>query len=98
MVLFDQVRQWADDRNLLLGSTPQAQMLKTMEELGETAAAIARGNLEGVQDGIGDCVVCLTILAAQHGLTLEDCLATAWDAIKDRQGRMVDGIFIKEAA
>ena len=26
-----------------------------------------------------------------------DCLETAWIDIKDRKGKMVDGIFVKEA-
>ena|SRR5687767_1417463 len=94
---FDNIRAWARARNLISGSTPHAQMLKTVEELGETAGAIARGNLSGVKDGIGDCIVCLTILAAQHDMDIEDCIAAAWEEIKDRKGRMENGVFIKES-
>jgi NTP pyrophosphatase (non-canonical NTP hydrolase) len=71
-------------------------MMKTMEELGETAAAIARGKVDGVMDGIGDTVVCLTILAAQHGIYIEDCIEAAYDQIKDRTGRVVDGVFVRD--
>lgn len=35
-------------------------------------------------------------LAHNHNLTLAECLDAAWDEIKDRKGRMVDGVFIKE--
>lgn len=93
---FENIRRWASDRNLIDGSNPQAQMLKTMEELGETAAGVARGNVDSVKDGIGDCVVCLTILAAQYNMAIEDCIAAAWNEIKDRKGRMQNGVFIKE--
>jgi hypothetical protein len=48
-------------------------------------------------DGIGDAVVVLTILAAQHGVTIEECIDAAWDEIKDRKGRMIDGVFVKES-
>jgi len=41
--------------------------------------------------------VVLTILSAQLGFTVEEAIAHAWSEIKDRRGRMVDGIFVKEA-
>lgn len=93
---FVNIRRWASDRNIIAGATPQAQMLKMTEELGELAAGIARGNEELIKDSIGDCVVVLTILAAQHGLTIEECSAAAYNEIKDRRGRMVNGVFVKE--
>lgn len=90
------IRSWAFDRNLIEGSNSQAQMVKLMEEMGELAAGIARKNIPDIVDGIGDCVVVLTILAAQNGLSIEGCIIDAYDTIKDRKGRMVDGVFIKE--
>lgn len=94
---FDLIRQWASSRNLILGSFPEAQMVKLMEEVGELAAGIARHKDDAIKDGLGDAVVVLTILAAQCGMHLEDCIEAAWLEIKDRKGRMVDGVFIKEA-
>jgi len=49
-----------------------------------------------IADSIGDCVVALTILAAQNGLQIEDCIAQAYDEIKYRRGVMKDGVFVKE--
>lgn len=94
MSVFEDIVSWADDRNLVAGATRQAQMLKLTEEMGELAADIARGR--DVRDSIGDCVVVLTILAAQSGTTIERCARLAYEEIKDRKGRMVDGIFVKE--
>jgi len=91
------IRQWAADRNLIEGATSQAQTVKLFEEGGEVAHAVARGDRDGLKDGIGDMVIVLTILAAQNGLTLEECVAAAYDEIKDRTGRMVDGIFVRDA-
>lgn len=93
----DRIRAWASDRNLIEGATSQAQCVKLFEEGGEVAHAVARGNRDALKDGIGDMVVVLTILAAQNGLTLEECVAAAYNEIEGRTGRMVDGVFVKDA-
>ena len=98
MTTFDNIRAWAEARNLIKGATQQAQMLKFTEEVGELAASIARNNEDGVVDAIGDCVVCLTILAAQRGWDIEECILSAYNEIKDRKGKMVDGVFVREVA
>lgn len=96
MEIFNFIRQWASQRNLIVGATSQAQMLKLFEEGGELAAAIARNKKEEISDGIGDMIVVLTILAAQNNMNIEDCIKNAYNEIKDRKGKMVDGIFVKE--
>lgn len=93
---FENIRQWAEDRNLIDGSAPEKQMLKLTEEVGELAAAIARGNHEEAKDAIGDAIVVLTILAAQLGFPVEICITYAWNSIKHRKGKMIEGIFVKE--
>lgn len=94
---FEDIRNWAEDRNLIEGSDPKSQMLKLTEELGELAHAIARDNKSEIVDALGDLIVVATILAAQYDWAVEECIEHAWHEIKDRKGRMVDGIFIKEA-
>lgn len=91
------IRRWAHDRNLIEGATSQAQTVKLFEEGGEVAHAVARGDREALKDGIGDMIVVLTILAAQNGLSVEECVSAAYAEIKDRKGQMLDGIFVKEA-
>ncbi len=88
--------EWADDRNLITGATRQAQMLKLTEEIGELASGVARGNEHVVADSIGDAFVVLTILAAQSGFHIRDCVADAYNEIKDRKGKMIDGVFVRE--
>ena len=90
------VVQWAADRNILEGSTRKDQMVKLVEEIGELAAGIAKGKGDIVKDSIGDALVVRTILAKQSGTSIEECLNLAWNEIKYRKGKMVDGIFIKE--
>lgn len=94
---FELIRRWAEARNLIDGSDSFRQMTKLVEEMGELAHGIAKNRPSEIMDGIGDMVVVLTILAAQNGVDIEQCIALAWDEIKDRKGRMVDGIFVKEA-
>lgn len=94
---FGKIRSWARDRNLIEGSTPQAQFVKLIEEVGELAEAIAKDKEAQFIDSIGDVVVVLTILAEQKGFLIERCIEMAWNEIKDRKGRMVDGIFVREA-
>jgi NTP pyrophosphatase (non-canonical NTP hydrolase) len=94
--LIQSVELWADQRGLLIPENRPRQMLKVMEEVGETSAALARGNRRELKDGIGDVMVTLIILAAQSGFTLTECLNTAYQEIKDRKGKTVDGVFIKE--
>ena len=94
---FQQIREWAEARNLIVGSDSFRQLAKLVEETGELAADISRGRQRTkIADSIGDCVVVLTILAAQNGLQIEDCIAQAYDEIKDRRGVMKDGVFVKE--
>jgi NTP pyrophosphatase (non-canonical NTP hydrolase) len=96
MIYGNSIRQWAEERNLIAGSTVQAQFVKLIEEIGELAEAIAKGKDEQFMDSIGDAFVVLTILAAQKNLEIEECVVHAWHQIKDRKGRMDNGIFIKE--
>lgn len=92
---FENIRQWAEDRNLIEGSRPINQISKLVEELGELATGVNKGKNDLIADGIGDSIVVLTILAKQCGLNIEDCIDLAWNEIKDRKGRMVEGIFVK---
>lgn len=91
------VREWAWERNLIEGSNSHAQTVKLMEECGEIAAAVSRGNRDALIDGIGDVAVVLIILALQNDVRFEDCLQAAYNEIKVRKGRMVDGVFVRES-
>ena len=47
-------------------------------------------------DGIGDCVVVLTNLAELTGTPIEACIDRAYNEIKSRTGKMVNGTFKKD--
>ena len=53
-------------------------------------------NENELKDAFGDTLVTLIILAGQNGLRLEDSLEYAYNEIKDRTGKTVNGTFIKD--
>jgi len=92
--LIDKVAKWHHDRNLIEGATDKDQFCKLIQEAGELSDSICKG--KDVRDDIGDMIVVLINIAERNNVTIEECLLNAWDDIKDRKGKMVDGIFIKE--
>ena len=90
------VEEWAKEKRLDTAE-PEKQMLKVIEEVGEVGASLARNNENDLRDGIGDVVVTLIILAMQNNMDLYECLNQAYSEIKNRQGEMVNGVFVKEA-
>ncbi len=94
--IFAGIRLWAINKNLLMGSTWQKQWGKLEEEIKEAKVALESGDLAAIKDELGDCAVVLTVIAAQHGLNLEDCLEAALLKISKRKGKMVDGVFVKD--
>ena len=90
------VEEWAREKNLDIAE-PEKQMLKVVEEVGEVAAELARNNKNDLRDGIGDVVVTLVILAIQNDMDLYECLNQAYNEIKDRKGKNVNGVFVKES-
>jgi NTP pyrophosphatase (non-canonical NTP hydrolase) len=90
------IEKWAADRNLITAD-PFKQTLKLGEEFGELCQGLAKNNRDLVIDSIGDMFVVLTILSQQIGVNIEYCVAAAYDEIKDRKGKMINGVFIKES-
>ena len=64
--------------------------------MGEICRAILKDDHEQIIDGIGDCVVVLTNLAELIHMPIELCIDTAYDEIKNRSGKMVNGTFKKD--
>lgn len=93
--LLMKTKAWAKTRNLHTAD-PNKQMLKLVEEVGELAEGMVKGNLGLTIDGIGDIQVVLVILAEQLGLSIENCWSMAYDEIKDRKGIIKNGVYIKE--
>ena len=91
------VVDWALARKIVPNSTPLAQLMKTMSELGELADATLKKDDAGIRDGVGDVLVTLIIYCWLQNLTPTECLAAAYETIKDRKGTLTpEGVFVKE--
>ena len=88
------IGQWHRDRNLIDGSTDKDQYMKLIQEAGELSDSLCKG--KDIKDDIGDMMVVLINIMVRNNLTIEECLAVAYEDIKDRKGKMIDGIFVKE--
>lgn len=103
-----EIIEWGIARNLI-GPTGEAtkegQQKKTEEEVQELHDAILLNgfpelNIDSrrmAKDAIGDIIVTLVMQAQMWGLTIEECIEAAWQEIKDRTGRMQNGVFVKDA-
>ena len=94
--IYDLIRDWATDKGIYKSGDSRTQYIKLMEEAGELAEALLKNDETEVIDAIGDMVVVLTNLAKLRGHNIEDCVTSAYDVIKSRQGKMVNGTFVKQ--
>jgi NTP pyrophosphatase (non-canonical NTP hydrolase) len=99
--VFKNIDQWFEGRGFfdykeLYDQIRSKQMMKLAEEMGELAGNIVRGKLDDAKDDIGDMAVVLVGLARLCGHDFRGCCEHAYGEIKDRNGRMVNGAFIKE--
>lgn len=94
--LVRKIQAWFVERNLhtLDGS---GQITKLKEEVGELIEANSAGDRFQEIDAVGDITVVLIGYCLQRGLSFEACLLAAYEEIKDRKGKVIDGVFVKEA-
>lgn len=90
------VEEWAKDRGIDKPENATKQVMKAMEELGELSAGVNKLDREKQIDSLGDLQVVLIILAKQLGIDYIGALESAYDVIKNRTGKTVDGVFIKD--
>lgn len=94
--LQDAIIQWGYARNIVSPKNTPKQFMKVSEELGELAEGINKNNQGQIKDSLGDILVTLIILSKDLDVELLDCLRGAYDVIKDRTGKTVNGVFVKE--
>ena len=93
--MFENIRQWADERGIYQKGDVKTQYIKLQEEAGELAKALLNKDDAEIQDAIGDMVVVLTNLAHLNGVHIETCIAQAYNVISKRKGKMINGTFVK---
>lgn len=92
--LVELITKWASDRNI---DNPILQYAKVNEEIGEIAHELTRNrrNSPELIDALGDSFVTLIILTDILGYDVNGVIMAAYEVIKDRKGKTVDGTFIK---
>lgn len=88
--------QWFDEKELIKEENAPKQFMKVAEELGELSSAIIKNEREKEIDAFGDLLVTIFGLSYMRDIDLLECLNTAWNEIKNRKGKVVDGSFIKD--
>ena len=92
-----QVVMWGEKRGIIQNSDSKTQLLKAFSEMGELADAITKRDRDGIVDGLGDVLVCLTMVAAIEDVDLKHCFASAYEEIKNRKGYLNrEGVFVKD--
>lgn len=95
--LVAKVEQWGKDRKIIPNSTPTAQLLKAVSEMGELADAELKDDVDAVIDAVGDTLVCLILYCNLRGLELSECLSSSYEVIRTRKGYLNEqGTFIKQ--
>lgn len=99
---------WGEGKNLIHQEIAEKQFLKFIEEVFEFKtesdlknymwnAGIAYADVtEPMALEMGDIFVTLIILCEQIGLNPIKCLDMAYEKIKDRKGKTINGVFVKE--
>lgn len=89
------IYNWFDDKGL---HDPVMQFAKLNEEVGEMAHELTRGrkDSEEMKDSLGDVFVTLVGMAHHLDLDLSECINMAYQEIRYRKGKVIDGSFVKE--
>ena len=90
------IEAWATLRGLNKSNSDK-QLIKLVEEVGELAEAHNKEYRDKQIDSLGDIFVVLTIYALQNDLRIDDCIKEAYNTIKDSNGKMIDGVFVKSS-
>ena len=93
--LIEKVNQWFVDRNLEKGDG-LGQLQKLHEEVYELTEARITNDFSAEVDAVGDITVVLIGYCLQRGLDFEQCLESAYNEIKVRTGKVVNGVFVKD--
>lgn len=92
----NKITDWAKERDLIKKENASKQIIKLQEEVGELAGAYLKRNDLEIYDAIGDIQIVLTILCEQLDIDIDRALESAFNVIKNRKGKTVNGTFIKD--
>ena len=88
--------KWADSRNLLDNTDPTRQAMKMVSEVGEFCDEVLKGDFEKQKMEMGDVIVTCILTSHKLGFSIEEALQAALTKIKNRTGKVVNGVFVKD--
>ena len=91
------VDKWAVSRGIHSPFSKAAQIAKLTEEFAELQLAMLNDDEKEIYDALGDMLVVMTNIATNYRESLVECYEQAYNQIKDRKGKMVNGTFVKES-
>jgi len=94
--VFDNIRTWGFQKGILQGGDTKTQLIKLYEEAGELSEAVLKNNKNDIIDAVGDIIIVLTNFAELQGVSIEDCIQSAYNEVSNRTGRMINGTFVKD--
>ena len=103
------IEEWAKDKDLLHAENADKQFMKFIEEIFEfktdydillyeveRQGGISKESVRPLMIEMGDIFVTLIVLCNQIGIEPTRCLDMAYEKIKDRTGKTINGVFVKE--
>ena len=98
-----QVLDWAEEKDLLKSENVDEQFMKFVEDTFEFKTELDINYVYDIDSSIsyemkielGDILVTLVIMSKQLNIDLVKCLEMAYDKIKHRNGKTINGIFVK---
>lgn len=92
--LTKKVWEWFDEKGL---KDPMVQFVKMEEECGELAHELTRGRTfsREIVDALGDILVTVIGMCHHLHITPQAALTVAYNEIKNRKGKVVEGSFVK---
>ena len=75
---------------------PSDLMPKASETIGLISLRVRRTTEDTIEEYTVRLISCLRTIAENENLKFEDCLSQAWNEIKDRKGKLIDGVWVKE--
>lgn len=84
------------DFNIICNHLQESDLMPQASETIGLISLRVRRTKSKVEEPIVRLISYLRTIAKYENLKFEDCLSQAWNEIKDRKGKLIDGVWVKE--
>lgn len=84
------------DFNIICNHLQESDLMPQASETIGLISLRVRRTKDEIEGPIVRLISYLRTIAKYENLKFEDCLSQAWDEIKDRKGKLIDGVWVKE--